>query len=88
MSDESGKVTDTVNGVRAEDRVVFRYLREGNYNLKMVMDDNGNGRWDKADFDLGREAEKVLPMEKTLRVRRSWQSEETWEVGKSRMELH
>ncbi len=88
LSDESGKVTDTVNGVRAEDRVVFRYLKEGNYNLKMVMDDNGNGKWDKADFGLGREAEKVLPFEKTLRVRRSWQSEETWEVGKSHKKLH
>ena len=48
----------------------------GEYELRIVYDQNGNGKWDPGNF-FGdrRQPERVLPLSRKLTVRANWESE-------------
>ncbi|MBI1184304.1 hypothetical protein GC194_08530 [bacterium] len=45
--------------VKDETEIIFNKLYEGNYNLRVVVDENNNGIWDSADFEKLQQPEKI-----------------------------
>lgn len=57
---------------------IFEFLKEGKYKLRVIIDANGNKKWDKGDFDTAKEPEKVMFFDKTISIRKGWQTVEQW----------
>ena len=57
---------------------IFEFLKEGKYKLRVIIDANGNKKWDKGDFDTAKEPEKVMFFDKTISIREGWQTVEQW----------
>lgn len=47
----------------------------GEYELRILFDDNRNGRWDPGDYDQGRQPEKARALEQKLAIRADWDNE-------------
>ena len=51
----------------------FNYVRPGEYRLRVIVDDNGNGKHDKGNVLVNQEPETILFPEITLKVRAGWE---------------
>jgi hypothetical protein len=56
--------------------LVFEGLAPGNYRLKLVYDDNANGRWDTGDVVKRLQPEKVFIEAKQFKLLADWEVEE------------
>ncbi len=57
--------------------VSFTYLLPGKYDIRIIDDDNKNGRWDTGDYSLHKQPEKVFYYPQTYEIRSSWEHEVT-----------
>ena len=64
--------------------VRFDKLEPGTYRLRLVVDQNGNGKWDTGRFMTGTQPEKVLYMTEPIELKPGWDSEVMWKIQKSR----
>ena len=69
---------DTLTGTTL---VQYLYLDPGNYRLKVVIDKNGNGRWDTGDLQYKILPERVIFYDKQITVRPNWELQEEWLIG-------
>ncbi|MBO4773898.1 MAG: Ig-like domain-containing protein [Bacteroidales bacterium] len=86
------QLTDTKYNIRYEQsvpaasvtgdtlRITFPHLKEGDYRLRVVADDNGNGTWDTGKYITHQEPEQVFVNPKTWAIKANWTIEETIEV--------
>lgn len=86
------QLTDTKYNVRYEKsvpaasvtgdtlRITFPHLKEGDYRLRVIADDNGNGVWDTGKYITHQEPEQVFVNPKTWAIKANWTIEETIEV--------
>lgn len=58
----------------------FNYLVQGQYRIKMIIDENSNNKWDEGDYFKNILPEKVLYYPKTINIRENWDIEEVWEL--------
>ena len=61
-------------------QVKFPELKPGKYNVRMLVDNNGNGEWDVTDFTAKTYAEDVYLFDKTMEIRPLWENVETWDL--------
>jgi hypothetical protein len=66
--------------VQNDQRLSFEYLDPGDYTLKVIYDNNSNGKWDTGDYIYKIQPEKVGYFTKTITVRANWDIEEEWEL--------
>ncbi len=59
----------------------FNNLRPGNYLMRLILDQNGNGKWDTGSFLEKLQPEKVLYYPQTIEVRANWELDQTFTVG-------
>ncbi|MCD6332873.1 MAG: Ig-like domain-containing protein [Bacteroidales bacterium] len=57
----------------------FRLLDPGKYHIKLILDTNGNGKWDTGRYLKHLQPEKVLFYAKELTLKANWEIEETWD---------
>lgn len=76
LLDGSGKTVKKV--VTDNGQAEFFYLKEGVYYLRMIVDDNRNGRWDTGDFDQDRQPEEVYYYPEEISIKAKWDITETW----------
>jgi hypothetical protein len=56
--------------------VNIRLFQPGEYELRILYDDNQNGKWDPGEFfEKHRQPEKVQPLQRKLEVKPNWDSE-------------
>jgi hypothetical protein len=60
--------------------VTFDFLYPGEYSLKVIFDDNDNGKWDTGKLDERIQPERVDFYNKKLEVRSNWEVEYIWEL--------
>ena len=54
----------------------------GDYSLRILFDENGNGNWDTGEFFKKRkQPERVIPIEKKIAVKANWSNEYEIETG-------
>lgn len=47
----------------------------GEYEIRIIMDENNNGKWDAGKFSLRRQPEKVIFIEKKVNIKANWDNE-------------
>ncbi len=60
--------------------VIFSEILPATYSLRILVDNNGNGIWDSADFTNRIFAEDVYTFDKKVTVRPLWEIRENWDV--------
>lgn len=50
----------------------FQFIEPGSYWLRVILDENGNGRWDGSDFKNKKQAEKIILTESPIKIRANW----------------
>jgi len=62
----------------------FRFLLPGKYQVKLIHDENMNGKWDTGIYLDGRQPEAVYFFDKILDLRANWDLEETFTIQGSK----
>ncbi len=60
--------------------VEFKHLTPGEYKVKLIFDENSNGKWDTGNYMDGIFPERVIFLEKPLNIRANWDVEEKWVI--------
>lgn len=63
-----------------ENTIVFKSLKPGKYQPRILVDNNENGIWDSADFGTQTFAEDVYVFSKTVEIRPLWEIRENWNL--------
>ena len=71
--DQVIKEVKAVNGV-AE----FYYLKPEKYYMRLIVDSNGNGKWDTGDYDKDQQAEEVYYYPTFIECKAKWDITESW----------
>ncbi|RLD42324.1 MAG: hypothetical protein DRI89_07525 [Bacteroidetes bacterium] len=58
--------------------IVYNYVDPKKYMLKLIFDNNNNGKWDAGNYLMKQQPEKVLYFKKEINVRANWEVEEDW----------
>jgi hypothetical protein len=63
-------------------KMLFNYKNfpADEYKIKLIVDINGNGRWDSGNYYLKEQPEKIIFYEKPLTVRANWEMEIEWVI--------
>ncbi len=61
-------------------KFAFQYLKPGSYQLKLVLDNNKNGKWDTGKYDEKRQPENVYYYGDKVEVRANWDVSVEWNV--------
>jgi len=60
--------------------ITYSNFPAGKYSLRIIYDENGNGRWDPADVYAKKQAEHIWYLGKTFTIRANWDQNETVEL--------
>ena len=71
--DQVTKTVKASNGV-AE----FYYLKPEKYYMRLIVDRNGNGKWDTGDYDKDLQAEEVYYYPEAIECKAKWDLTESW----------
>jgi len=79
LTDEKGK---TLRELYATGPRQFEFLNlpPANYLVRLIFDENGNGRWDTGDYLEGRQPERVVYYPQPIEVRANWELEQSFTV--------
>lgn len=61
--------------------IVFANLSPNSYGVRLIFDQNGNGRWDPGNFQQKKQPEKVRYYSGEITIRAGWDLELVWELG-------
>lgn len=59
-------------------KIGFRYLKPDKYFLRMVEDENGNGKWDVGNFESGMQPEMLYYYPEEINIRANWDHIVPW----------
>jgi len=76
LTDASGKVLRSKRGKEAFAK--FDFLRAGTYRIKLILDNNQNGRWDAGNYLKEIQAEKTYLYDENIQIRSNWDKEIDW----------
>ena len=73
-----------VRKVTVEDgEALFKDLASEKYYARIILDANGNDRWDAGNYEERRQPETVYYYMKQFKVRQNWDDEEPWDISKA-----
>lgn len=58
-------------------KIIYNNYPGGKYSLRIIYDENNNGRWDPADVYAKKQAENIWYLDKTFTIRANWDQNET-----------
>lgn len=77
------KYTIIASNYLSEDgKIFFDEIKPGKYYLRIIYDDNNNGRWDTGSYLNNQQPEKVIYYPSVLDVRANWSLNETFRLKK------
>lgn len=56
----------------------FPYLNPDKYKIRLILDNNNNGKWDTGNLETGLEPEQVIYYPKILKIRSNFEIHESW----------
>lgn len=63
-------------------RCTFYFIKPGKYYLRLLMDDNGNGKWDTGNYDAGLQPERVFYYPHPLELRALFEyTQDDWDIN-------
>ena len=82
-SNEKVERRTTVNGGAFE----FINVNPNTYYLRLVIDTNGNGKWDTGNYANHQQPEEVYCYPKKLKLRRNWDLDENWNIYQTALDM-
>lgn len=76
------KVFDKRNITAIDNKISYQNYPGGKYSLRIIYDENRNGRWDPADVYARKQAENIWYFDKTFTIRANWDQNETINLPK------
>ncbi|MBK8443778.1 MAG: Ig-like domain-containing protein [Sphingobacteriales bacterium] len=58
----------------ADNSAVFERLQTGVYNVRVVIDENHNGKWDTGNFAARKQPERVLTFPESITIKPNWET--------------
>lgn len=71
ITDAKGNVVRQ-NYLKANGKAGFKYLKPADYMLRILIDDNRDGKWTTGDFALRRQPEQLIYYMQKVTVRQNW----------------
>jgi len=62
----------------------FMDMTEGKYFARIILDTNGNGRWDAGNYEEKRQPERVYYLMNQYEILQNWNKEEQWDIRTSK----
>lgn len=78
-NDKDEKILQKIQ-VLGDGKIEFPYLKPEKYKLKLILDNNKNGKWDTGYLAKGIQPEEVVYYPKIIKVRSNFEFEETWDI--------
>lgn len=77
LTNEKGEVK---REIKAGESQIFAFvnLDPGKYIVRVILDENGNGKWDTGSYLEKRQPEKISYLPTTIEIRPNWDQEETF----------
>ncbi len=66
--------------VPASGKFGFQYIKPGKYTLKLILDNNKNGKWDTGEYASKRQPEQVFFYPDYVEVKANWQIAVPWDL--------
>ena len=85
MLTPEGEVVHSHYGTAGE--ILFKAVKPGSYQIRILVDENGNNLWDPADLKENLPAEPYFIMEKRIDIRPLWEIRETWTLPAGKVEI-
>lgn len=70
LLDQKFKVIDTIQN---KPSFQFSYIKPGSYQIRVLIDDNNNGKWDKGNYENRALPEPVIFYDETIMLRANWE---------------
>ncbi len=80
LTDAQGRTVREVAVAAGGAEVIWQRLTPGNHGLRLIEDDNGNGRWDPGALDAGLQPERVHRHGDPINVRAGWDLTIDWKL--------
>lgn len=80
LIDESKEKTFDVRPLPDNHELPLIKYPGGKYSIRLIEDENGNGKWDAGDVYELRQAERIWYLNRTFTVRANWEQNETIDV--------
>lgn len=65
-----------------DSRCTFYFIKPGKYYLRLLMDENGNGKWDTGDYSKGLQPERVYYYPHELELRAMFEyDQDDWDIN-------
>lgn len=78
LQQNDGKLVQE-NVVKASGSITYEYLKTGAYKLKLLYDENNNGKWDTGNYLRGEQPEQVAFFDQAIDLRSNWVTEIDWD---------
>jgi len=77
-NDEETVITQQV--ITDDSKVTFDYLEPEKYKVKVVFDENKNGKWDTGSYQDKYQPERVAYIHEVIKVRSNWDNNLSWSL--------
>ncbi|UTW64292.1 Ig-like domain-containing protein [bacterium SCSIO 12741] len=78
LRDEKDEILYRQDKLSGEGNLNYPNLEPGNYRIKMIFDDNQNGKWDPGTFIPRKQPEKVIYFSGQIEIKEGWDKELEW----------
>lgn len=85
LLDNGEKVVATIPVVNGQ--AELENVLPGNYFARLILDTNGNGRWDTGNYNSGLQPEITVYYPGRLKLRANWDVEQTWNIYSTALNL-
>ncbi len=66
--------------INGDGTVVFRFVAPGKYKVKVIYDENGDGKWNSGSFQDKVQPERVAYVNEVIKVRSNWENNLSWNL--------
>ncbi|MCC6838288.1 MAG: Ig-like domain-containing protein [Bacteroidia bacterium] len=80
LIDEQGLIQREQN-IKKSEELLYEFLHPKKYKLKIIVDENNNGKWDSGNYLQHTQAEKVIYNSELINVRSNWDLELEWKTS-------
>jgi len=60
--------------------IEFPFLKTGDYNIKIIFDDNRNKKWDTGNYLKKNQPEEIIYYDKKIKIKQNWDNEIDWKL--------
>ncbi|MGQ0827120.1 MAG: Ig-like domain-containing domain [Bacteroidota bacterium] len=69
------------NNIKRPETLIYEYLYPLKYKLKLIYDENNNGKWDSGNYLQKKQPEKVIYYKELINIRSNWDLDLEWKVS-------